>query len=204
MFREDVHLDDHDIIFQIVDWYQTDFDDDEQNRSYLIKVFGVSSEGYSVCVNVFDFQPYFYITHKAKSELNNFDIDNLETKIAHMLPMKFKEDFEMNTEFKKTLWGFTNNNYKQYIKISFCNLTCMYIVRKFLRNLKQFDFHESNIDPFLRFIHSRDIYPLQDGSKYQNGEKMMILLIQNARSISKLRFIMFIRSTQRKLHPLLC
>ena len=74
-----------------------------------------------------------------------------------MLPMKFKEDFEMNTEFKKTLWGFTNNNYKQYIKISFCNLTCMYIVRKFLRNLKQFNFHESNIDPFLRFIHSRDI-----------------------------------------------
>lgn len=157
MFREDVHLDDHDIIFQIIDWYQTDFEDDEQNRSYLIKVFGVSSEGYSVCVNVLDFQPYFYITHKTKTEFKIFDIDNLETKIADMLPMKFKEDFEIDTELKKTLWGFTNNNYKQYIKISFCNLTCMYIVRKFLRNLKQFDFHESNIDPFLRFIHSRDI-----------------------------------------------
>jgi DNA polymerase elongation subunit (family B) len=157
MFREDVHLDDDNIIFQIIDWYQTDFEDDEQNRSYLIKVFGVSSEGYSVCVNVLDFQPYFYITHKKKSELKIFDIDNLENKIADMLPMKFKEDFEINTELKKTLWGFTNNNYKQYIKISFRNLTCMYIVRKFIRNLKQFDFHESNIDPFLRFIHSRDI-----------------------------------------------
>ena len=158
MFREDVHLENSNIIFQIIDWYQTDFeDDDEQNRSYLIKVFGLTNEGYSVCVNVLDFQPYFYITHKKKPHFKVFDINHLENKITDMLPMKFKEDFELTTESKKSLWGFTNNTFKQYIKISFRNLTCMYIVRKFLRNMNQYEFHESNIEPFLRFIHSRDI-----------------------------------------------
>jgi len=158
MFRDSIEIDyKSDIIFQISDWYQTDVEDDEDNRSYIIKVFGVSEEGYSICANILDFEPYFYITHKKKTLLSVFEMNQLSTQLMNILPAPLKEDFDIVSESKKSLWGFTNNTFKQYIKISFRNLTCMYILRKFLRNQKKYDFHESNIEPFLRFIHTKEI-----------------------------------------------
>ena len=143
MFRDSIDIDyDSDLLFQISDWYQKDVEDDDDNRSYIIKIFGVSEEGYSICVNILDFEPYFYITHKKKTSLNIFEINQLSTQLTNMLPASFKEDFDIVSESKKSLWGFTNNTYKQYIKLSFRNLTCMYILRKFLRNQKKYEFHE--------------------------------------------------------------
>jgi DNA polymerase elongation subunit (family B) len=158
MFRDSIDIDyDSDLLFQISDWYQKDVEDDDDNRSYIIKIFGVSEEGYSICVNILDFEPYFYITHKKKTSLNIFEINQLSTQLTNMLPASLKEDFDIVSESKKSLWGFTNNTYKQYIKLSFRNLTCMYILRKFLRNQKKYEFHESNIEPFIRFIHTKEI-----------------------------------------------
>jgi DNA polymerase elongation subunit (family B) len=74
---------------------------------------------------------------------------------------------------KKTLWGFTNNEKKQYIRLKFKSKSCFYFVRKFLSRydtktggfmnfggiMTKIDFHESNVEPMLRFIHCQNIQP---------------------------------------------
>lgn len=168
MFREDsIKLNSSSIVFQIVDWYQIDFNDEEEDdRSYIIKVFGVTAEGHSVSLNITDFQPYFFVTSTKRSSLTEHDLKILENNIVDKLPSSFKHDFVIDIVKRKTIWGFTNNEYHQYVKLSFKNLTCMYIVRKMLQSsmkltnfTTKFKFHESNIEAFIRFIHNRDIKP---------------------------------------------
>ena len=168
MFREEIiKLNSSSIIFQIVDWYQVDFNDgDNDERTYIIKVFGVTEDGHSISVNITEFQPYFFVTSTKKSVLSTHDLRILEDTIVSKLPSSFKNDFSINVVKRKTIWGFTNNEYHQYIKLSFKNLTCMYIVRKMLQSptklsnfTTKFKFHESNIEAFIRFIHNRDVKP---------------------------------------------
>ena len=155
------------LYFQIVDWYHFDYNNEETNEhKYLIKMFGVTEQGYSICANIVDFEPYFYISCKTKDTFTISEVDYIQNYIINKLPKNFKENVSLTTIKKKSIWGFTNNAYKQYIKLSFNNLVCMYMVRKMLQskikmfgNTIKFQFHESNIEPFLRFIHTQNIQP---------------------------------------------
>lgn len=160
------------VCFQVIDWYHFDhkYDDSDNNKEenikykYVIKMFGVTEEGHSLCANVCDFQPYFFISTDSKFSIS--EIETIGQSISKQLPKNFKNAFQLKKINKKSIWGFTNNTPKQYIKVTFDNLMCMYIVRKMLqKTLKihsrsiKFQFHESNIDPFLRFIHTQNIKP---------------------------------------------
>ena len=155
------------LYFQIVDWYHFDYNNEETNEHrYLIKMFGVTEQGNSICANIVDFEPYFYISCKTKDTFTISEVDYIQNYITNKLPRNFKENISLTTIKKKSIWGFTNNAYKQYIKLSFDNLVCMYMVRKMLQykikmfgNTLKFQFHESNIEPFLRFIHTQNIQP---------------------------------------------
>ena len=151
------------IRFQVIDWYQTDFEDEVDEgevaeRSYIIKMFGVTEEGYSVCANIEGFEPFFYISGY-NIAISNGRINALRAKIKERLRKALKDQFTMKVIHKKSIWGFTNNEKRQYIKFSFTNLTCMYMVRKYLREMNEYQFHESNIDPFLRFVHAQELQP---------------------------------------------
>ena len=83
------HDSDSDIHFQVIDWYHTDFinnnededgEDECEDRSYIIKMFGVNEMGNSVCLNVTDFKPFFYISNKDK------DLSPVEFTLCSMLP----------------------------------------------------------------------------------------------------------------------
>lgn len=155
------------IYFQIIDWYHFDYNSEETNEhKYIIKMFGVTEQGNSICANIVDFEPYFYISCKTKETFTISEVDYIQNYIVNKLPKNFKENISLTTIKKKSIWGFTNNAYKQYIKLSFNNLVCMYMVRKMLQskmkmfgNTLKFQFHESNIEPFLRFIHTQNIQP---------------------------------------------
>lgn len=147
-----------DICFQVIDWYQTDFEDSEDKRAYVIKLFGVDESGHSVCLNVTGFEPYFYIS-KESGEMTMNEITIFKNKLINGLSENFKECVSFQHVRRKSVYGFTNNQKKQYIKLSFTNLMCMYIVRKRIKNMNMFEFHESNIDPFLRFVHMQDLKP---------------------------------------------
>ena len=160
------------VFFQVIDWYHFDhkYNDSDDSKDetdkyrYVVKMFGVTEEGHSLCVNVFDFKPYFFLSADSKFTIS--EIEAIGESVSKQLPKNFRNSFQLNKVNKKSIWGFTNNASKQYIKITFDNLMCMYIVRKMLlkplkiynRSIK-FQFHESNIDPFLRFIHTQNIKP---------------------------------------------
>lgn len=147
-----------DICFQVIDWYQTDFQGEDDKRIYIIKLFGVNEAGNSVCLNVTGFQPYFYVSNQTR-ELTGTEFKLFENKIINNLPDNLKDTVTFKYIRKKSVWGFTNNESKQYIKISFTNLMSMYIIRKKIRYMRNYSFHESNIDSFLRFIHSQNLKP---------------------------------------------
>lgn len=161
--------------FQIIDWYTNDIqisadegeEDDEENDAkteYVIKTFGVDADGHSVSVDIKGYRPYFYVS--TSRELNNVDIDLLYIYVKSKLSIHNKYDFEIDTVKKKSIWGFTNNTYNQYIQFKFNNRVTFYKVRKILsfsipinrKNIK-FKFYETNIDPLLRFIHKKNIEP---------------------------------------------
>ena len=170
--------------FQIISWYCVDHeyndDDQESNHSsndnqskcvdksrYLIKVFGRKQDGQSVAVNVTDYTPYFYIklpfprTHDfMKTQFKNY--------LISQLPRHLRESV-LNVKIinKKDFYGFHNGNSFNFMRFTFTSLKAFRAsIRVFQKTatIPSYDTHkyklyESNIDPFLRMIHIRDIEP---------------------------------------------
>jgi DNA polymerase elongation subunit (family B) len=172
-------ISDTDIQFQIISWYARDFanqseddddddsegDYDEQQRpppsKYLIKVFGRTEEGVSVSLNITDFKPFFFIklpraiTQKDKDSFLNF-IGRYRSSV-----------YDVQVVQKKNFWGFSNNQIHWFLKFIFHNHRSLKMVERIfsssvqIRGFKRqkFQIFESNVDPFLRFIHKKNISP---------------------------------------------
>lgn len=155
------------LVFQILDWYTIDLEnelhDEESDEifsetKYIIKLFGVTQDGHSVSVNVLDWTPYFFIS--GNKRFKNYEISQLKFTLKGLLPKKFKNDLiDIISIDRKSIWGFTNNEKQQYLKLIFTNSTTMSITRNKLMKMNKYKFHETNIDPFLRFIHFQNIKP---------------------------------------------
>ena len=195
MFRSDckscITSNENDIEFQTVDWYPIDFKDDfideDENEiqqiEYLIKIFGVTASGESIGVNVLNFKPHFFIgLENHERQYTPVDIENITNHIKCLLSKKFKDDFiDIKKVSKKQLYGFTDNEYDEYLQLIFNNYTAfksvyyklsthgkkeitvyinnqptLIIPEKIrLSNGKKYKIklYESNIEPFFRFIH---------------------------------------------------
>ena len=200
----ELNEDEMDLVFQITDWYipeadrakehyrrlegypQTGEDPDE----YKIYMFGVTKEGYSLCVEVKNFQPYFFLKlpeswEKLSKQDVNDNLDALKSKLLYDKSTKKKynrstlkwEEYESNiipyklrkhlVELKiikrKNFWGFTNGADFRFIRITMKSLALFNVMKRYFAEDAQvaegFAMYESNIDPFLRFIHTRNIEP---------------------------------------------
>jgi DNA polymerase elongation subunit (family B) len=169
--------------FQIVSWHTCDFDyscdDDTESSSssistndnddarYLIKMFGVTRQGQSVSLNVLNFTPFFFI--KVEHSLNRVILNRLHEYIVAKLPYKLKHSLvSVKPMRRKDFWGFHNGEEFQFIRFAFkSNKAYRAGIRVFQREVtipgltpQCYQLYESNIDPFLRFIHLRDIAPV--------------------------------------------
>ena len=146
--------------FQILNWYACDheFDDsDDVTDRYLIKVFGVTEEGKSVAVNILEFPPFFYIRYDHPN-INTYNLKKLKTFVEDQISSKLKAHvLDPKPFYKKDFWGFTNNEKKIFIRFTFKSLKAWRSAAYILR--RHFPLYESNIEPFLRFMHVRDIEP---------------------------------------------
>ncbi len=124
--------------FQAVSW---DAADDENTDEYMVRIFGRTECGKSVCVST-PFPPYFFIQSTAANEEK---VDSVR-----------KNTFLVQTVQKKDLWGFQNSETHLYKKLNFKTLALMkkseYALSK--QNVRVY---ESNIDPFLRMMHRSGI-----------------------------------------------
>lgn len=132
----------------------------------VIYLFGMTSAGESLSVEVSGFHPYFYV------ELpNQVTKENLQDSIARagIVTSSQMKSVEITMEYKKKLFGYTGAKTFRFAKISVPSLGMFYNIRKMFLNDKAepkfkmagslIQVYESNIDPMLRFFHLRNIDP---------------------------------------------
>jgi DNA polymerase elongation subunit (family B) len=166
------------IDFQVLDWRASDVDVDvagdddlytDNVTQYIIKVFGIDRDGIPISASITNFKPFFFLKPTNLSTIMTLsDIRALRKQLDNMIPGQI---YDVQTVYKKDLWGFSNNKLHQFVKVTFDNLLNMRILAsKFktgscsihLRSPQRkiiLKIYESNIEPFIRFIHIKDIKP---------------------------------------------
>lgn len=171
--------DSQEITFQCLEWIGTNEVKEVENDNpksknkfkkafeHVIKIYGVTKEGHSISVNNNGFRPYFYIkVPDDTSQMMKMRIteaikkamDNRQAK--SLLSAKFVK--------KKDMYGFTNNKLYTFIKFTFENSTAMSKCNQtindgiFIQGSKNkervfFKIYESNIKPFIRFMHTKEL-----------------------------------------------
>jgi len=144
------------LVFNVTDVFA---EDNTDSGSYLIKLFGRTADDRTVTVNVTDYTPHFYV--------------QLGEHLYHVFDNWAKKSLgglkKCNPLRRKTFWGFTNDEERPFVQLVFRSLRCMRNASATL--LKGVSIpgvtvgketvrtYESNIEPFLRFLHRSDISP---------------------------------------------
>jgi len=168
--------------FQITDFFIPESDKNRKEFDdydfYSIYIYGTDDENITYCLKVVNFKPFFYvkfpenwneldnnqIISKIKIKLSNEKYITKANKETNIIPyplLKHLDKIEIVN--KKDFWGFSNNEEKRFIKISVKSLGLFdrlkyYFLSSIPKN-EGFKLYESNIDPFLRFIHMKNIKP---------------------------------------------
>jgi len=178
-----------DIIYQITDWFIPESDknkeDFETDENYTIYIYGTNNEGITICTKVINFKPFFYVKPPESWEcldMKKFNnkMKNFENKLRQdSYQCKFKGGKTYNKKIindnnqshfhkiecveKKDFWGFSNNQNFKFLKVIVKSLSMYNNLKYFFQSdeiIKEgFKLYESNIDPFLRFIHLKEIKP---------------------------------------------
>ena len=186
---DDLISNDKEIIYQITDWFIPENDktkdDYESDTNYCIYIYGTTDDNITICTKVINFKPFFYV--KPPISWDELSSKAFNSKMKEF-EMKLRED-SYNCKFKggksykrkiinddnqsdldkiemiinKDFWGFTNNKEFKFLKIIVNSLSMYNNLKYFFQNediIKEgFKLYESNIDPFLRFIHIKEIKP---------------------------------------------
>lgn len=173
---EKVHHDySKDFVFQLLSWSACDeeYGDEDDDGTYdvtkyLIKAYGCTAEGHSVSLNILNFTPFFYI--KIPHRINRYFPQALREYIVSKLPWQLKNTLSnIKILQRKDFWGFSNFEKFNFARLTFTNLkgyrAC---IRLFNFDVKipgvhstavRYKLYESNIEPFLRFMHIQDLQP---------------------------------------------
>jgi DNA polymerase elongation subunit (family B) len=170
-----------DLKFQIVSWHTCDHEYTEEsdsdseseapkqntyNKNYLVKVFGVTAEGYSVSLNLLDFTPYFFI--KIPFAINDFSCPRFRDFLVAMLPGNLRESLiSVKLIKKQDFYGFHNGKKFNFIRFTFNSLRGFKQGARIFQKkvqipgfpIQRYRLYENNIEPFLRMMHIRDIEP---------------------------------------------
>lgn len=171
-----------DLKFQVISWHTCDYEYGEEdnatdceeqrhkyneyNKNYLVKVFGVTEEGYSVSVNLLNFTPYFFI--KIPFAINNHDYRIFEEFLIENLPSALRNSLiSVKLLKKQDFYGFHNGKKFNFIRFTFKSLRAFkQAARVFQKKVQvpgfqsmKYKLYENNIEPFLRMMHIRDIEP---------------------------------------------
>jgi DNA polymerase elongation subunit (family B) len=152
--------------FQIVDWNTTHEDieiDGEEFQQYVIKLFGRTEDNRTVFLKVQNFTPYFYIEIPGNYTTN--DLRRLIGVVKQKVYYKHRNSLiEYKIVKKHKFYGFTDGKLYTYALLKFHSYWGFKAFErvfnnpiKYQNNWKKFQLYESNIEPFLRFMHIRDI-----------------------------------------------
>ena len=161
--------------FQIIDWNPYHEKDDEDEDYYTIQLFGRTKDDKDVCLKVTGFTPYFYVQIPdtwGTIQVNKF-IDYIKYRVS-----KKKYNADTTTDLEKALIGhkiinkhtfynFSNKKLYKFIMLIFKNHTGMkeyssifampLKINGLVNETTYFKRYESNIEPFIRFMHTRNL-----------------------------------------------
>lgn len=164
------------IIFQIIDWNEynesiiLDYDEETgqnvESIKYTIRIYGRDQNNKSVFVNIEDFKPYFFI--KIPDNWTDATVRKCIIQIKKDVYKNAKEDlFKYEIILGKEFYGFTNEKEFKFLKLIFNNIRAFYAYEKVIDTKDnyidlfdkptKFQIYESNIKPFMRFIHEKDL-----------------------------------------------
>lgn len=142
----------HNLEFQIVDWYGTDrYDDDEEDVSdyriaeaYDVNIFGRNIEGQSVALQVTGFNPYFYV--KVPNTWNHSHVRKFKDfiiKKKRILDSTLKSICMVD---KFPFQGFTNNTKSKFIKMEFLTRQAMNACRYIFQGANRIPLYPNDPD----------------------------------------------------------
>lgn len=213
--------------FQIISWHTCDFDytnDDSDNEEggndgyafteegrYLAKVFGVTMKGESVSLNILNFTPYFYI--RVNHRMDRVMLERFRQHMVSQLPNNLKNSLVgVKLMKKKDFWGFHNDETFNFLRYTFKSLKSfragirimsrdVYVTGVHNKKVR-YQLYESNIDPFLRLVHIRDIEPA-GWVKVQDFEKNSQILPTKCQIDISVDWRKLFRADIQKLAPLM-
>lgn len=153
------------MLFQILDWdYFHDFSLDV--KTYVIRLFGKTVDDKTIHVMIYNFYPYFYI--EIPNEWTPIKVKLLMNEVNKKMDEETKggyKGFEIVNSCK--FYGFTNYEKFKFVKLFFHTYDSMkkysYFFSKKIylpfisRNKIEFKVYESNIEPFLRYMHIKNL-----------------------------------------------
>ena len=162
------------LTFNTLDWYEYDEiikEEDIENKEnikpikqYIIKVFGKTKSGESVYLKIKNFTPHFYISYD-----QTWDDKKIKLFINHLKTLRQSLQnhlIEYDVVKRKNFYGFTDKP-QLFIRLIFNNMSemreCSKLFDKKMTIYKistrpfEFKVFESNINPYLRFIHIKDL-----------------------------------------------
>tara|TARA_B110000259_G_scaffold180229_2_gene220713 strand:- start:812 stop:4738 length:3927 start_codon:yes stop_codon:yes gene_type:complete len=177
------------IKLQITDWYIPENDKsrprknyDEEQDLYTMLIYGTDEDNITYSINIIEYEPYFFVKapehwddysdKKYQNKVNELNFTILNEKYESqwngkkyqkkIISNHFKKHFNnLSVVKKKEFWGFTNERIFNYIKVSVKSLALFNQLKYYFSSKKNdgFILYESNIDPFIRYIHEQDIKP---------------------------------------------
>lgn len=153
--------------FQIVQWQAEDYKDgygyeETAIPKYLIKIYGITEDGDSVSVNILDYTPFFMI--KVPHAVTSLFMERIHEHMTLQLPLAVRPGYVGAKLMKrKDFWGFTNNTLFSFVRFTFKSLAAfkagIRVMQKPVLEGRKYAIYESNIEPFLRFMHIRNLAP---------------------------------------------
>lgn len=160
--------------FQVVDWFVSDeIIDDDCPEEYVIRAFGETEDGESVCCSIRNYRPYFYVKCPGFWKMENF-----RKYITKLKSRKFKGKTLINYYIKDGLivndcvieeyvpyYGFCNMEKGRFIKLVFSSQKSMKGYMYALKSLHEvgdkdyLELYDNNVETLLKFFHEKDIQP---------------------------------------------
>lgn len=172
-YRKNISLENYNSLqFQPIDWYTSDEIIDENSpEEFIIRAFGTTKEGYSVCCSIRNFQPFFYVKvlpYWTISHFKQYIQKVINTKVnGKNLINYYVKDSLIVSECKVEEWipyfGFCNMEKSRFVKMVFSSQKGMKAYLYALKSLKDTNLHielyDTNMDTILKFFHNNKIQP---------------------------------------------
>ena len=191
-YRDDIQYSESSIRIQAIEWGddnqqivddEDEYGDEEINEYYIIRCFGVDAIGNSVCLNITDFKPFFYIkvdeSFRSKVFLARLkDVTGYYKESERGTKQMFycKKniiDEECKVYKRKDFYGYNGDKEELFFKIVCNNSKTLKKIQYIIQNHNSsknktsisgysdtiFDLYESNVDYILRFLHVRELNP---------------------------------------------